>query len=251
MHLDGENPGAGSQVADSNGLNGNMWKLDYLFEEHNTDGTHKDSKIGKAQLKTDVADGSTIEKHATNGLQLKDGGITGAKMNQTAGQVVDGTGLEFNTNAIRLKDGGVLTAKLADDAVTAAKISHDNNRTKNLYSLAFAAKTAGTYAKYNGELTTAALGIPMLRAGKVTKIMCTHAGGGVVSISNAYGSGGLGSFDAGDRINAAIDTWTSDDYVTVNNINDATNYTSGFEATVYVTGWTAPIFVEIEVEFDD
>lgn len=252
---DGDNPGAGSKTVSNTGLNGNMLIIDTAVgTEHNADGTHKDDKIAGRSLKASIVDGATLEASAATGtkvFRVKDGGLTGVKMDQAAGQTVDGATLEFDSNAIRVKDGGISTAKLADDAVAAAKISHDNTRTKNNYTLVFDAKTLGTYAKYHGTAMTAALGIPMPRSGVVTKLTASHAGGGTASFSNAYGSGGLGTFAAGDRINGIITSGGSYNYPAINNITGAISFNAGFENIFDATGWTAAIFIDIEVEFDD
>ena len=93
---DGDNPGAGAKGTDvqesGTGLNANWETLDRLFTEHNTDGTHKADKITGANLKSNVADGTT---------------------------------LEYSGSSVRIKDSGVATAKIADLAVTTAKIAND------------------------------------------------------------------------------------------------------------------------------
>lgn len=124
MWLDGENPGAGSQAGDSTGLNGNSWKLDIAVgTEHNANGTHKTNIIDGAQLKTTVADGSTIvHTGAPLKLGVKDDGLDGIKLKAS---VVDDDSLEVSaatgTKVLRIKKvkaGKILgtgTGKAVDD----------------------------------------------------------------------------------------------------------------------------------------
>lgn len=102
----GEKPGAGPQTfKGGTGLNYNWWQLDdAVGTEHNADGSHKDAVIQKNNLHTNVADGTTIELDATQGLRVKAGGI----------------------GANEIGDGEVGNAELATDAVTQDKMS-DNS----------------------------------------------------------------------------------------------------------------------------
>lgn len=106
-----ENPGAGTQdnTTIGTGLNDN-WKIidKALGTEHNTDGTHKDDKIGGNNIKNTIVDGSTLEATATTGskqFRVKDQGITLAKISKTGattGKAVtfDGTNIGWgNPNA--------------------------------------------------------------------------------------------------------------------------------------------------------
>ncbi len=145
--LDGENPGAGSQTVDSTGSNGNMIKLDTAVgNEHNADGTHKANKIDKGNLKTTVADGSSIELNATYGLRVKAAGITAAMMGTNSIAVgssviqakaikaadlgdgcIDVGGLKIAAGALKTADygaGSVDTTALKDANVTAAKMEY-------------------------------------------------------------------------------------------------------------------------------
>jgi len=251
---DSDNPGAGSKTVDSTGLNGNWIKLDTAVgAEHNADGTHKAAKIDGANLKSTVADASTIVQDAiTKKLGVPTGGITSTQLGASAviagkikgsgtGKAVDGTSIQLNANN---------ELELMDDSVTAAKITHDNNRTKFFFTLTFDSVVNGTYAKKDGVATTAVAGVVMPRDGIVTAINVCHGGGSIASISNTYALGGLGSFSDGDRIHGIIAPWTGGDhYISIVNINTATDFSGGSEAQVLVS--TAPAFVTIEVEFDD
>lgn len=103
---DNDNPGAGPKGTDvqegGTGLNANWETLDRLFTEHNTDGTHKADKITGANLKTNVADGTTLE-YSGSSIRIKDAGVATAK----------------------IADLAVSTAKLADDAVDSTKLKDD------------------------------------------------------------------------------------------------------------------------------
>jgi len=138
--LDGENPGAGSQSVDSTGLNGNAIKIDTAIgAEHNADGTHKAAKIDKGNLKTTVADGSTLELHATNGLQAKDAGITAAKLASNA------------VETAKIKDANVTAAKLAASAIA---IGGTAIQAGALKAADFGASAVETAAIKNANVTT-------------------------------------------------------------------------------------------------
>lgn len=202
---DGDNPGAGSKVADSTGLNGNWVKISDAFKaEHNTPGgAHADAVIGKNNLKTSAADGSTIELdasvglrikdagvtkaklatavadastielHATNGLQVKDAGVTGAKLKQTGtGAVVDETTLEFASNEMQIKDAGVTFAKVAEAA-----------RRKFVFTLTFAYNYSGNTYSANGKTITGTYGYVMPFDGEILSFSVCKTDGGTASAS--------------------------------------------------------------------
>lgn len=117
---DGDDPLAGtkgvSKASGGTGLNANFEQLDStILAEHNINGTHKTDKIDGPNLKTTVADASTIQLTGSPlKLNVKDDGITGAKI---AAAFADGTTLETSAptgaKTIRVKDGGISAAKLA------------------------------------------------------------------------------------------------------------------------------------------
>jgi hypothetical protein len=123
VYDDHDEPGTGSKTIPSTGTNHNAVKADALFALLlNSDQTIKANIIDKGNLKTTVADGVTIEKDATNGLQVKNGGITTAKIATT---VADGVTIEKDeTNGLQVKNGGITTAKIADGNVTEAKLEN-------------------------------------------------------------------------------------------------------------------------------
>jgi hypothetical protein len=144
---DNDNPGAGSKGitvdAGGVGLNSIFETLDYLFDEHNVDGTHKDDKINGNVLKSTVADGSTLETSAGTGaksIRIKDAGVTTTKIAdlavttaKIAADAVDSTKLkdDASVDANRavttdhIRDSAITTAKIAAAAVTAAKLSSE------------------------------------------------------------------------------------------------------------------------------
>jgi hypothetical protein len=184
--LDNENPGAGSQTVDNTGLNGNWLKIDRAIgQEHNADGTHKTNIIGKSQLKTDVCDGVTIEKDTTQGLRLKDGGITGAKVNQTL--FVDNATLEFASNAMRVKPGGITNVHIANNAILANHIAHDNNRTKLIVVCGIPTSAGTDYARIGDVNLSNSRGIVMPRAGSMTKLIVSNDSGVITQATAAYG----------------------------------------------------------------
>ena len=68
-----------------------------------------------------TTDNSTLEVHSSGYLQIKDGGITNAKL---AAGAVNASSIGSGTiTDTQLADNAVISAKLADNAVTSAKIS--------------------------------------------------------------------------------------------------------------------------------
>jgi len=133
--LDGENPGAGSQtvLAGNTGLNANWLILDQAVgTEHLANGVHKSNVIDGPNLKTTVADGSTLELSGSPlKLRVKALGITSAQLG--AGSVIAGKIGVGAINASNLFAAGIVdasalglnsvtTAKIAVDAVTTARI---------------------------------------------------------------------------------------------------------------------------------
>lgn len=263
--LDAENPGAGSQTVDNTGLNGDKIKLDTAVgAEHNANGTHKDDKIDGPALKTTVADGSTLQASGTpRKLSVKDEGITGIKLN--AG-VVDNDSLEVSAatgaKTLRIKQikaGKILGAgtgkavdgttiglngsnelEVKDDGVNAAKISHDNNRTKIF--LTFSIDSSTKFGVVGNMITTAAIGVPMPRAGCVTGLSVTDAVGNVASDTAAYNVAGANHFAAGSKITVQ-DDGTGILYVKVNG--------SSLADPISGTATEVSSLVTVEIELDD
>lgn len=80
------------------------------------DGIGRDGTTGILEVNDD---NSTLEISGDT-VQVKDAGITGAKLATSA---ADGTNLEVASGSMRIKDLGVTTAKINDSAVTTAKIN--------------------------------------------------------------------------------------------------------------------------------
>lgn len=253
---EGEAPGAGSQTEDNPGLNGNWIKIQrQVGTGHNADGTHKNDIIDGPNLRTSVADGASLELTGSPlKLRVKALGITTAMIADdavTAAKLADDASVDANravtTNHIR--DAAVTAAKIATDAVTTAKIaganvtapkiSHDNNRTKFIYTLSWTA--VGGYGWSNTVQTSATLGIPMTRAGAITKVAFCSSAGVITSASAPYATSGIKHFNANDRISAnQVTPADSFLFVRINGVD------TGFG----LTGSGAGI-LSIEVEFDD
>ena len=258
---DSENPGAGSQTVDSTGLNGDKIKLDTAVgTEHNADGTHKADKIDGPSLKTTVADGSTLQASGTpRKLSVKAEGIQGSHLNANVvdndslevsaatgvktvriktvkagkilgagtGKAVDGTTIGLNaSNELEVKDAGL----------TATKLSHDNNARK-IY-LSFAIDDTTHYGVHNGLVTTAAIGVPMQRAGAVTGISVCGSDGNVNSDTVAYSASGANHFAAGAKI-------TINEDATVISVK-----VNGSALAEPRAGHATPSLVVVEIELD-
>jgi hypothetical protein len=244
----GENPGGGSQVADSNLLNGNWYKLDVgVFTEHGTDGTHNNDVIDGPNLKTTVCDGTSIQlTGAPLELSIKDLGVTSGKIAANAviaGKIADGgvnTAAKIAAGIVgptQLATSAVETAKINDDAVTAPKISHDNKRTKVCFVFAFPTD-AGGYGYAAGTICTASLGVPMPQAGSITRISVCNDSGSVSSANSAYGTD---TFSQGDKLTVWLETAAADTYeARINDVNLLEIERGGNSA-----------MVTVEVEFDD
>ena len=224
--LDNENPGAGSQTVDNTGLNGDKIKLDIAIgTEHNANGTHKADKIDGPSLKTTVADGSSIEATGTpRKLQVKALGIQNSHINSNVADAdsleKDGTSGKLQIKAVKAgKILGVGTGKAVDGAtiglnssnelevkdngVAAAKIAHDNTRTKLL--LVFGVDGATNYGVINGVVTSASVGVPIERAGCVTAVTVVDTAGVVAGDTAAYNASGTNHFAAHSKITFQID----------------------------------------------
>jgi len=262
-----DTPGAGDKDVAGPGINGDRTKIDTAVGvAHNPDGSHKANTIDGPTLKTTAADGATLEVAGTPlALRVKDGGVgttqladdsvtadklnadtAGAGLTQDAGGALqvnpDGTTIEISGDTIRVKDGGISSAKIADDAITAAKISHDNNRTVETFSCVIKTTVSLDYGTFHGVDLSASYGIPMPHAGSITKVTCIEANGTVSSAVAAYGAL---PFSQHQRLTVY---WTdSDAEVVVKVIGTATQLNTAYGTTP----GAPPIFVIIDVEFDD
>jgi len=222
---EGEHPGAGSQTeATGSGLNENWLVLDAAVGVgHTTAGAHKSNVITGANLVQTgtgkVADDSTLE-FAANMLQVKDAGISGAKLGLTA---ADGTTLEVASSAMRIKDGGVIAGKLLgsgsgkavdnvgiglngsnelqllDDGITASKICHDNARTK--VCITFGGQS-GYYGYIGSQACSATVGWVAPRAGCITYVCGVDSTGVKMAEDYAYSTTSTQHFVAGDILSA-------------------------------------------------
>ena len=251
--VDNENPGAGSQTVDNNGLNGNALKLDVAIgTEHNTNGTHKSNIIDKGNLKTTVCDGSTLEKDGTVGLRIKDLGVTSAKISANAviaGKLADGA-IE---TAARIVDAIITGAKLVAATITGAKVAantltsanehHDNGSRKNYFTFGGVnAASVSTVLNQQGVV----VGIAMVRACCVTGFSVRTSGGNthVPGTGWTYTTSGAFHFAANDVLTVVCDgTGAIDVY--------KNGGTKAGGVTGVATGASLSVVATVEVENDD
>ena len=266
---DNDNPGAGtkgtSKVAGGTGLNANWESLDYLFTQHNDDGTHKDATIkGSNLIQTGanaVVDEATIE-FSTNKMRVKDASITGAKLATTA---ADASTLEVASGSMRIKDAGVTGAKLAaaivdsstieiaanilrvkDAGIVNAKLSHDNTRLKTVVcgSLTPSVSVA-TYLAIGNVAGDSNLQLSFYRPGAVTSISLTNSDGAVQTLNAVYSSGGADNhFAAGDKITVTCGVFAPGTVKVLKNGNWVTALSS------FAIHSSGSAFVTIEIEWD-
>jgi ribosomal protein L25 (general stress protein Ctc) len=79
----------------------------------------KDGGVATAKLADDSVTAAKVNADVAGAALVQNGGTGALDVN------VDGTTIEVATDAIQVKDGGISTAKLADDSVTAAKVNAD------------------------------------------------------------------------------------------------------------------------------
>ena len=111
---DNDNPGAGTKgvtkVAGGTGLNANWEALDYLYVQHNDDGTHQDATIKGSNLIQSGAnacvDETTIE-FSGNKARVKDASITGGEARHYLGRRLNARGRSrVHADQGRRCDGG-------------------------------------------------------------------------------------------------------------------------------------------------
>lgn len=257
---EGDNPGAGSKtvLAANTGLNGNWLGLDAAVGTgHTSAGAHKADVIDGPNLKTTVADASTIELTGSPlKLSIKAGGVGGTQLATgavTAGKIA--TGGVSSTDQLasdvvttaKILDANVTSAKIANDAVTAGKISHDNNRTKQIFVVGFPTWLQGDYGKVDGVTMAGTLGIPMPRAGSITKLTACSNTGSVMQKAVAYGTH---AFAAGDRLVCQCQLWPdSYKYPAVIILSTAECFGATYEASMAIDATS--LILTVEVEFDD
>jgi hypothetical protein len=248
---EGDNPGAGSKtvLVGNTGINGN-WLLFALgiFTGHTSAGAHKSDVIDGPNLKTTVADASTIQLTGSPlKLSVKAGGIGTTQLADdavTADKLADGAvdaAAKLAADVVtttKILDANVTHGKLALSAVEADNISHDNNARK----MCFCFGVTDGFGKIGGEQTALGYGIPMPRAGHITGFFIRTSGGSSYSQTQAYSASGAastGRFSAGQHISV-------DDSSAV--------YVSGSEVTA-LTLTARPVgqtmIATVEVEFDN
>jgi hypothetical protein len=113
-------------------------------------GIADDAALVAMDLEVNV-DGSTIEVDATNGVQLKNGGVLTAKLADNA------------VTTAKISDNSINTAKVTDDAITTAKVVDDAITTVKVVDDAITTAKIGTLgaSDANKVLGTDALGNPV------------------------------------------------------------------------------------------
>jgi hypothetical protein len=249
---DGENPGAGSQSVDSTGLNGNFIKIDTAVGTgHTTAGAHKAHVITGENLHAGVVDGATMDYDTSSHyLKVKALGIAAAQLNTDAVETLkikdaNVTAAKLATDAVetaKIKDAQVTHAKMAADAIESDNISHDNNRTKQCFVMTFEANVL----KIGGlsTVTHPNIGIPMPRAGSITRISVCSSAGVVVKDSEVYGTT---HFAIDDRLSC---TWSQDGGGDPIEIQPTVNGSAWNPLASCASTMTNAV-ITIEVEFDD
>ena len=215
-----DKPGAGSKTVKTGntGLNGDWLILDdALGTQHNTDGTHKNDMIDGPNLKTTSADGSSIElagsplklgvkllgiqkghinSNVVDGVSLQKNPTSGALelLSVVAGKILGtGTGKAVDGSTIGLNGSNELEVK--DAGITAAKLSHNNVRTKIWIPFSFAdGFSTSTYGYLGGHQMAGGKGLSPLRAGAITGIAIRASGGASFQATTGYVSSGTTHF---------------------------------------------------------
>ena len=197
-----------------------------------------DKDTGLLDVKYDSA---TFETTSTDGLKIREGGITSAMIANgavgtddlaakavTTAKIADGavTEAQLATDAVttnKIKDGNVTSAKLADNAVTTAKIADGNVTT---------AKIA------DGNVTTAKLADSAVTSGKIADNAVTFGKLGTDVYSTTVGSGSDTVLATTSAVKAYTDTAISN-AITFNTDNTVTLSVGSSSATLYDTTGTA------------
>ena len=260
---DGDNPGAGTKdlsiTGGGTGLNANFKEISNVIkQEHNADGTHKTAVIDGTNLKSTVADGSTIQKNGSSKLEVISGSITATQLKTTGGSeaVTTATIRDNAVTTAKINDSAVTTAKINAAAVTLAKmgtnavdatiITHDNNRTKANFQLVSSSESSGAYFTFQGITLSSSLGVSMTRAGSITSIRRRNAS----AEGGTEYSYGTKTFAKGDRIALRWQTsgGTPRNVILVKNGSD---YISSGIGTGTDGDGAPPVIYNIEIEYDN
>jgi hypothetical protein len=137
---DGDEPGAGSQSADSTGLNGQWWKIAEVLAGIFSlpSGALKASIIHGSNLNNDVVDMTSLTRDGSGAICINTGGVNHLML----GQITDDSTIQKNgsTGMLEVKSvpqakmaaNSVGTAELIDANVTTAKIADANVTTAKL-----------------------------------------------------------------------------------------------------------------------
>jgi hypothetical protein len=249
-----DNAGAGStsfSVFTGKGLNDNFIRLWRAIKTVlNADGTMASAVVDCTNLKSTVPDDSTLEQDAgTKKLKIKALGVDTAQLKDDAvstAKIADDaiTSALIADNAVltaHVADGNITHVKLAADAVESDNISHDNTRTKVCFSIGFASDASGVFGYVANQIMTSTYGIPMPRAGSITRLTACDTAGNVTYASYNYGTK---VFSAYDKIQVKM----TDD-ATVGVLKNNNILIDGNPDGVGV-GTTASMVI-LECEFDD
>lgn len=132
-----------------------------------------------------VVDNSTLEI-STNTIQVKNSGITGAKLNSN---VADNIGLELSGSVLQIKAQGVKTAnienlgvgtnQLGNSAVTTGKIADAQVTPVKIVTNYLQSNSCGAYTNSSGVLTAVTnLSVGITTSGKVVRIQLQPDGSG-------------------------------------------------------------------------
>lgn len=266
MWLDGENPGAGSQVSFPNsGLNGNAMKVQVAVgTQHNADGTHKDNVIDKNNLKTTVCDGASIEKDSSVGLRVKALGILSGMLAAgavIAGKIADGAVDTTGRLVDRIVTGAkialatILTENIADAQITAVKESHDNNSRKQMLWFAgnIGTNYEGVWLGFCGvpqpDIADSPVQVLVGRAFCVTGCTVKGLGSTHSAIHYSYSTSGVRHYTATDYIGFMPSPSPGNPYLMKN--GTTTLQVEFAENGTWLPGSSEVAVVGVEIEFDD
>lgn len=162
-----------------------------------------------------AVDNSTIEV-ATNTVQVKDSGITGAKLNSN---VVDNSTLQYTSSQLSIKDQGVTAAKILNATITGTQVSSNINLPGTAVSINSKHLIASqTNATKNLVIIRASFDASAnLTAGEGATASKNSTGNYTVSFTTSFGDTPVITTDV-DTTSAASNIFTSIRSVTSSNV---------------------------------
>jgi len=230
----GDTPAAGSQSADSHSVNGQWYKIaekmNVLFSLPAN--TLRSSIIDAAQLKSSVADDTTITKDASTGkLKVKDGGIDGSK---TSVDIADGTTIVKDATTGKLKVADALSSALdgAKFYITFDTFNPYNPSARPMY-------IDNGFMCHGGVLCTINEGVPVVDDCVVVGAsVCTYGG----NVSNFDFSAAPIAFAAGAKLSPRINANFSSG---VTGISIFSNGTAIFGFSAGIGSGGTPLFLTL------